>query len=50
MKTLKDSKDVLKTYGKEVYWSGFCDETESTEYTSTENESLLGLAVVITES
>lgn len=45
MKTLKNSKDVL-----DVYWSGICDKTESIEYTSTENDSLLGLALVVTES
>lgn len=37
MKTLKDSKDVLKTYNKEVDWSGSLT-TESIEHKSTEND------------
>lgn len=45
METLKNSKDVL-----DVYWSGVCDKTESVEYRSIENDSLLGLALVVTES
>lgn len=49
MKIFKDSKDVLKIYGKEVYWLGFCDEIELIEYIFIENELLLGLVVVIIE-